>query len=173
MDPFVGEIRIVPFTFAPRGWAHCDGQLLPIIQHTALFSLLGTRYGGDGTSTFALPDLRGRVPMHPGEGPGLSPHVLGERGGSEAVTLVESEIPPHTHELRATTDPAELQLPASDRTLARTTSAATYAPPSAQAATLAPQALAAAGGGEPHNNMMPSLTLTFCIALEGIYPERP
>src|SRR5215216_4213143 len=100
-DPFVAEIRIFPFNFAPKGWAWCDGQLLPLSQNTALFSLLGTTYGGDGKSTFALPDLQGRAPMHPGQGPGLSLHDLGETGGSETVTLLESEIPAHAHAMRA------------------------------------------------------------------------
>jgi microcystin-dependent protein len=108
-DPFVAEIRIFPFNFAPKGWAWCDGQLLPLSQNTALFSLLGTTYGGDGKSTFALPDLQGRAPMHPGQGPGLSLHDLGETGGSETVTLLESEIPAHSHGMRAyTQDPADL-----------------------------------------------------------------
>src|SRR4249920_1326271 len=103
MDPFVAEIRIFPFNFAPRGWAWCDGQLLPLSQNTALFSLLGTTYGGDGKSNFALPDLQGRAPMHPGQGPGLSLHDLGETGGSETVTLLESEIPAHSHAVSAST----------------------------------------------------------------------
>ena len=111
-DPFVAEIRIFPFNFAPKGWAWCDGQLLPLSQNTALFSLLGTTYGGDGKCNFALPDLQGRAPMHPGQGPGLSLHDLGETGGSETVTLLESEMPahPHTHEGSAA-DPANVQIP--------------------------------------------------------------
>src|SRR6266850_1674749 len=106
-DPFVAEIRIFPFNFPPTGWAFCDGQLLPLSQNTALFSLLGTTYGGDGKSTFALPDLQGRAPMHPGQGPGLSLHDLGETGGSETVTLLQSEIPSHAHTLRVNTNVAE------------------------------------------------------------------
>src|SRR5687768_13124329 len=101
MDPFVAEIRIFPFNFAPKGWAFCDGQVMPISQNTALFSLLGTTYGGNGQSTFALPDLRGSVPMHPRQGPGLSLHTLGETGGSETVTLLETEIPSHSHIMKA------------------------------------------------------------------------
>ena len=108
-DPFVAEIRIFPFNFAPKGWAWCDGQLLPLSQNTALFSLLGTTYGGNGKSNFALPDLQGRAPMHPGQGPGLSLHDLGETGGSETVTLLESEIPAHAHILRASPDDADLR----------------------------------------------------------------
>src|SRR5205823_4903392 len=112
MDPFVAEIRIFPFNFAPKGWAWCVGQLLPLSQNTALFSLLGTTYGGDGKSTFALPDLQGRAPMHPGQGPGLSLHDLGETGGSETVTLLESEIPAHSHALNATNVAANSKTPA-------------------------------------------------------------
>ena len=127
-DPFVAEIRIFPFNFAPRGWAFCDGQLLPLSQNTALFSLLGTTYGGNGTSNFALPDLQGRAPMHPGQGPGLSLHDLGETGGSETVSLLESEIPAHTHALRAdAADPADVQAPNAGVVLARSTGGNAYA----------------------------------------------
>src|SRR5438132_8790040 len=119
MDPFVAEIRIFPFNFAPKGWAFCDGQILPISQNTALFSLLGTNYGGDGKSNFALPDLQGSAPLHPGQGPGLSLHDLGETGGSQAVTLIDSEMPVHSHTLNASGGPANLQSPAPDRVLGR------------------------------------------------------
>src|SRR5882724_1062661 len=118
-DPFVAEIRIFPFNFAPKGWAWCDGQLMPISQNTALFSLLGTTYGGDGKSTFALPDLQGRAAMHPGQGPGLSLHDLGEEGGSETVTLLQSEIPSHSHALMAAVPPALLFAPSSSTALSR------------------------------------------------------
>src|SRR5207249_6454307 len=124
-DPFVAEIRIFPFNFAPKGWAWCDGQLMPLSQNTALFSLLGTTYGGDGKSNFALPDLQGRAPMHPGQGPGLSLHDLGETGGSETVTLLESEMPAHSHSLRASLDDADLAIPTPNRCLA-TSSANLY-----------------------------------------------
>src|SRR5436309_7239997 len=107
MDPFVAEIRIFPFNFAPKGWAWCDGQILPLSQNTALFSLLGTTYGGDGKSNFALPDLQGRAPMHPGQAPGFSLHDLGETGGSETVSLLASEIPSHSHTMRASGDTAD------------------------------------------------------------------
>src|SRR5580704_12711445 len=117
-NPFVAEIRIFPFNFAPKGWAFCDGQILPLSQNTALFSLLGTTYGGDGKSTFALPDMQGNAPMHPGQGPGLSLHDLGETGGSETVSLLESEIPSHSHAVTVDSNPALLQLPASTNTLA-------------------------------------------------------
>jgi microcystin-dependent protein len=169
-DPFLAEIRIFPFQFAPKGWAFCDGQLLPLSQNTALFSLLGTTYGGDGKSNFALPNVEGSAPMHPGQGPGLSLHDLGEIGGSETVTLLESEIPAHAHALRASLDDADLAIPTAGRSLAKA-SANLYlaANPNAQ---MAFQGLAPAGGDQPHNNMQPYLTLNFCIALQGVFPPR-
>jgi microcystin-dependent protein len=170
-DPFVAEIRIVPFNFAPRGWAFCDGQLLPISQNTALFSLVGTTYGGDGRTTFALPDLRGRAPMHPGAGVGLSPHDLGERGGSETVALSEGELAEHSHAMTAQSGAASSKVPAGN-VLAHPARGLTYAPPSANLVPLANDALAPAGGQTAHNNMMPYLTLSFCIALQGIFPPR-
>jgi len=171
-DPFVAEIRIFPFNFVPRGWAWCDGQILPLSQNTALFSLLGTTYGGNGTSNFALPDLQGRAPMHPGQGPGLSLHDLGESGGSETVTLLESEVPAHTHGLTAQTVPAETGSPAGG-TLARTIGATPFLPPAGAALVpMAAEALAPAGGDQPHNNLQPYLTLAFCIALQGVFPQR-
>ena len=175
-DPFVAEIRIFPFNFAPKGWAWCDGQLLPLSQNTALFSLLGTTYGGNGKSNFALPDLQGSAPMHPGQGPGLSLHDLGETGGSQTVTLLESEIPVHVHTINANAAPADLQQPGSagDRAMARSGGGNAYktgspTPPLTQ---LAPQSLPPAGGGLPHNNMMPYLTYFFNIALQGVFPPR-
>lgn len=170
-DPFLAEIRIFPFNFAPRGWAWCDGQLIPISQNTALFSLLGTTYGGDGKTNFALPNLRGRAPMHPGQGPGLSRHDLGETAGTETVTLVESEIPAHNHALVASSDPADVQSPAADRCLARSNPGFAYAAGSPNTP-MAPQALAPAGGDQPHNNLSPYLTLYFNIALQGVFPPR-
>src|SRR5918993_921019 len=125
-DPFVAEIRIFPFNFAPKGWAWCNGQLLPLSQNTALFSLLGTTYGGNGKSNFALPDLQGRAPMHPGQGPGLSLHDLGETGGSETVTLLESEIPIHAHTLRGNFNTADNRLPAPNVSLATSLGAFAY-----------------------------------------------
>jgi len=172
MDPFVAEIRIFPFNFAPKGWAFCDGQILPLSQNTALFSLLGTTYGGDGKSNFALPDMQGNAPMHPGKGPGLSLHDLGESGGSETVTLLESEIPSHSHALMASSTNSSKPNP-SGNALAKTSGATPYVP--AAGAPLSPfsdQALAPAGGDQPHNNMQPYLTLNFCIALQGVYPPR-
>lgn len=176
-DPFVAEIRMFPFNFPPRGWAWCDGQILPISQNTALFSLLGTTYGGDGKSTFALPDLQGRAAMHPGQGPGLSSRNLGETGGTETVTLLESEIPSHRHVLRADVDDATHNRPADGRTLAASTGGLAYVAPAtggaAPAAVLAaPGMLVPAGGGESHNNLQPYLTFYWCIALQGVFPPR-
>ncbi len=170
-DPFVAEIRIFPFNFAPEGWAFCNGQLMPISQNTALFSLLGTTYGGDGKSTFALPNLRGSAPMHPGQGPGLSLHDLGDVGGSETVTLLESELPAHTHQMRANaSDPATAKVPSADSTFAISQEGTLYQ--STADTQLAPQALTPTGGSLPHNNMQPYLTLSFNIALQGVFPPR-
>ncbi|MDT8760837.1 tail fiber protein [Sphingomonas psychrotolerans] len=169
-DPFVAEIRVFPFNFAPKGWAWCDGQLLPLSQNTALFSLLGTTYGGNGKSNFALPDLQGRAPMHPGQGPGLSLHDLGESAGSDTVTLLQSEIPVHTHQLQVDdADDAETNIAKNNalcRAKANIYSADTTLKP------MAFEELPAIGGSQPHNNMMPYLTLYFCIALQGVFPPR-
>ena len=171
-DPFVAEIRIFPFNFAPKGWAWCDGQLLPISQNTALFSLLGTTYGGDGRSTFALPDLQGRAPMHPGQGPALSLHYLGEMGGSETVTLLESETPSHSHSWKVDPNVAETPDPTGN-SLARSSSVNIYQTSTNQSVVnMSSSTVAAAGGNQPHNNMMPYLTLYFCIALQGVFPPR-
>ena len=170
-DPFVAEIRIFPFNFAPKGWAWCNGQLLPLSQNTALFSLLGTTYGGDGKSNFALPDLEGRAPMHPGQGPGLSLHDLGETGGSETVTLLQSEMPAHPHSVSGSSGPANLQAPAADRVLGRANNNV-YLDTPGNLTALAPEALAPAGGDQPHNNRQPYLTFYFNIALQGVFPPR-
>ncbi|GAB2881289.1 phage tail protein [Nocardioides pacificus] len=173
-DPFVAEIRLFPFNFAPKGWAWCDGQVLPISQNTALFSLLGTTYGGDGKSNFALPDLRGRLAMHPGQGPGLSSYDLGETGGTETVALLNSEIPHHTHSVLASPESADLRVPGPARALGTSSGAAAYGPASGGLpAAMAPQTLGPAGGGLPHNNLMPYLTFYYCIALQGVFPPRP
>ena len=169
-DPFVAEIRIFPFNFAPRGWAWCNGQLMPISQNTALFSLLGTTYGGDGKSTFALPDLQGCAPMHPGQGPGLSMHYLGETSGTDTVTLLSSEIPAHNHNVQVSQVPGSSPVPTGQLT-ATTTSDNLYAPAQNLQA-MAPQALTPAGGDQPHNNLQPYLTFYFNIALQGIFPSR-
>ena len=173
MDPFVAEIRIFPFNFAPKGWAFCDGQILPLSQNTALFSLLGTTYGGDGKSNFALPNMQGNSPMHPGQGPGLSLHDLGETGGSDTVTLLESEIPSHTHVVEGAASGGQAS-PANNvwasagfgRPPIYTTSVA------ATNVQMNPLALSPSGGDQPHNNLQPYLTLNFCIALQGVYPPR-
>jgi microcystin-dependent protein len=170
-DPFVAEIRIFPFNFAPKGWAWCDGQLLPLSQNTALFSLLGTTYGGNGKSNFALPDLQGRAPMHPGQGPGLSLHDLGETGGSETVSLLESEIPAHSHALRAATqDPGDVFTPTPATSLGQASLYQTTV--NSNLALMSGNTLAPAGGDAPHNNLMPYLTFYFCIALQGVFPPR-
>jgi microcystin-dependent protein len=171
MDPFVAEIRIFAFNFAPKGWAWCDGQLMPLSQNTALFSLLGTTYGGDGKSNFALPDLQGRAPMHPGQGPGLSLHDLGESSGTETVTLLQSEIPAHPHALRAdVVDSGDTNVPSPNASFALSAGGTMYQ--AAANAQLAPQALPPAGGDQPHNNLQPYLTLYFNIALQGVFPPR-
>ena len=173
-DPFVAEIRIFPFNFAPKGWAFCDGQLLPLSQNTALFSLLGTTYGGDGKSTFALPDLQGSAAMHPGQGQGLSLRDLGEIGGSENVTLLTSEMPFHTHTLMGFNQLGDQFGPDANGTFVLTRSAggAVYNTTVNPLVQFAPQALSPAGGSLPHNNMQPYLTLNFCIALQGVFPPR-
>src|SRR5450432_3402520 len=174
-SPFVAEIRIFPFNFAPKGWAFCDGQILPLSQNTALFSLLGTTYGGDGKSDFALPDMQGNVPMHPGQGPGLSLHDLGETGGSDTVSLLESEIPGHSHTMMSLPAPANRTAPAGN-SLARVAGLkGPYVPASPAPATtpMSQDAVAPAGGDLPHNNMQPYLTLSFCNAMQGVFPSRP
>ncbi len=173
-DPFVAEIRIFPFNFAPTGWAFCDGQIMPISQNTALFSLLGTFYGGDGKSTFALPNMQGSAPMMWGQGSGLSERFLGEQSGSQFITLLQSEIPVHTHTVMVgnnTDSPSPIP---TNNSLNRGSSGNPYVPASASPplGSLAFQAVSVQGGSLPHNNMMPYLTLNFIIALQGIFPPR-
>lgn len=163
-EPFLAEIRMVSFNFPPRGWAMCDGQLLPINQNQALFSLLGTTYGGNGITTFALPDLRGRIPIHPGNS-----FVLGQRGGEEAHTLTTGEIPAHTHAVTADPGPAGQAGPAANF-FANGGSFTTYGDTPTEA--MAPQAVNATGGGQPHGNVPPYTVITFVIALQGIFPSR-
>jgi microcystin-dependent protein len=171
-DQFVAEIRMVGFNFAPTGWAQCDGQLLPISQNTALFSLLGTFYGGDGKSTFALPDLQGASPIDWGQGQGLSNYDLGQMGGTSSVTLIESEIPAHSHTARATTGPADVSSPTPTTALARSTGGSGYAVAGGGTQQMDPSAIAPTGGSLPHNNLMPYLVLNFCIAMQGIFPQH-
>ena len=171
MDPFVAEIRIFPFNFAHKGWAFCDGQILPLSQNTALFSLLGTTYGGDGKSNFALPDLQGSAPMHPGQGPGLSLHDLGETGGSDTVSLLEAEIPSHNHALRADVlDIADTNIVSSNASLALSAGGTLFQ--NSSNGYVSDNAITPAGGDQSHNNLQPYLTLNFCIALQGVYPPR-
>lgn len=171
-EPFIAEIRIFAGNFAPRGWAFCNGQLLPISQNTALFSLIGTTYGGDGRTTTALPNLQGRAPMHPGRGPGLTARRLGEQGGVETVTLAEAQMPNHAHTLQAYSRPGDLADPAG-RSLARTQGGLAYqSNSSASLVQMNAQSLAAAGGSQAHNNMQPYLAINFIIALVGLYPSR-
>jgi microcystin-dependent protein len=172
-DPFVAEIRIFPFNFAPKGWAFCDGQILPLSQNTALFSLLGTTYGGDGKSNFALPDMQGNAPMHPGQGPGLSLHDLGEVGGSETVTLLQSEMPSHPHTVLSVPGNFAANTNVPNNTAFAKTAQGNIYTPFANPGALSGQTIAPAGGDQPHNNMMPYITLSFCIALQGVFPARP
>ena len=163
-EPFLSEIRIMSFEFAPKGWALCNGQLMPINQNQALFSLLGTTFGGDGRVNFALPDLRGRVPIHVGSG-----HTLGERGGEQAHTLSIAELPEHVHVLNGSTNTAT-NAPSNSTVLGVTNPQQGYGAPSALVA-MAPNVVTNTGGSQAHLNMQPFLTLNFCIALQGIFPS--
>ena len=162
-EPFLSEIRLMSFVFAPKGWALCNGQLLPINQNQGLFSLLGTTYGGDGRVNFALPDFRGRVPIHVGNG-----HTLGEKGGEQAHTLSIAELPTHAHVLQATSNPATTELPANNQVA---TPRAPVFKGGQQFVALGPDSVANVGGSQAHLNMQPFLTLSFCIALQGIFPS--
>lgn len=170
-EPFVGEIRMFAGNFAPRGWALCDGQLLAISQNDALFSLLGTTYGGDGQTTFGLPDLRGRIPVHAGQGPGLTPRPLGQKTGSEQETLTIDQMPVHEHEVRALDKPGDSGNPAHRIWAATSTAPPCYSSTEPNLA-MADGLLTGAGGGQAHTNMMPYLCINFIIALFGIYPAR-
>lgn len=164
-SPFVAEIALFPYTFAPTGWAWCNGQLLPISQNTALFSLLGTYYGGDGKSTFALPDLNGRVAVGHGQGPGLSDYGVGQEGGVAQVTLLPSEMPAHVHTTAAVTGSAASPSPA-------VAVPATGEAPLFHSSGSTTNPLSPTGGGQPHNNLQPYLTLHYAIALQGVFPPR-
>lgn len=170
-EPFLAEIRVFGFNYAPYNWAFCNGQVMPIAQNTALFSLLGVTYGGNGKTTFALPNLQGNAPMHPGQGPGLSDYALGETGGTTQVTLVTSEMPSHTHTLNVSSLEGTESSP-KDMYAAGHPGVGLYAPLPANTA-MDPRMLAVAGGSLEHDNMMPSLALNFCIALVGVFPQRP
>lgn len=169
-EPFLAEVRMVGFNFAPRGWAFCDGQILPINQNQALYSLLGTTYGGDGRTSFALPDLRGRSPIHVGQSNGGDDHRLGQKSGEETHTLAANEMPQHTHTLRASNTDANTGGP-SGHVLARSTTPEPYRETSSLAA-MASGSMTNVGGGQAHENMQPYITLNFCIALQGLFPSR-
>lgn len=179
-DPFVAEIRIFGFNFAPTGWAQCNGQLLPLSQNTALFSLLGTFYGGDGKSTFALPDLEGAVPTHQGQGSGLQDWSIGELQGSDFITLLQTEMPAHIHGFQATTSAGSTNSAATNQLgkgqsgnpVSGTTQARVYSPNAPQTP-MSFQALSVSGSSLPHNNLMPYLVMNYCIALQGVFPARP
>ena len=180
-SPFVAEIRIFACNFAPTGWAMCNGQLMPISQNTALFSLLGTMYGGNGKNNFALPNLQGSAPLQQGQGPGLTEYVEGEETGSPTISLIESELPSHPHFFMASSSPGTTETASGNQlgvgasgTKVQNYFANLYSPNAASATTvMSPQAIAPRGNSLPHNNMMPYLTLNFCIALQGIFPARP
>ena len=168
MDPLIGTLILFAGNFAPRGWALCDGQLLPISSHSALFSILGTQFGGDGRTTFALPDLRGRVPMHPGNGPGLSPRRIGDKLGEETVTLTTNQIPRHSHGLMASNAVSDTNRPA-DKMMGR---AEMYTADKTNLTELDAASGGYTGGGMAHDNIQPSLCINYIIALEGIFPSR-
>jgi len=172
-NPFVAEIRLFPGNFAPTGWALCNGQLMPISQNTALFSLLGTTYGGDGRSNFALPNFQGSAPLQPGQGPGLSLYDLGQTGGQSAVTLLPTEMPAHTHTVQCNSGSGEVNTPSNNiwcKSHTGKTPLKMYAATSDGA--MSPNAISTAGGSQPHNNMPPYLVLNFIIALQGVFPSR-
>ena len=173
-EPFIAEIRIFAGNFAPRGWAFCNGQLMPLAQNTALFSLVGTTYGGDGRSTFALPDLQGRAPLHPGQGPGLTNRRLGEKGGAATETRTQSQLPGHGHgDIRASSGGPQSSSPGGAVWAGDRRSRARLYSDGAADVTMAPEALQTAGGSQPHNNRQPVLGVHFIIALMGLFPSRP
>jgi microcystin-dependent protein len=174
MEPYVGEIRLLPYNFAPNGWHDCDGSLLSIAEYETLYVLLGTTFGGDGANTFGLPDMRGRVPIHNGQGPGLSSYLLGQVSGSEGVTLTPPQMPAHTHTFFATTAAANTGVPSPTIELGAISGDALY---TNSIAGLAPIPIAAtmigvSGGNSPHENRMPTLTMRFCISLFGVFPQQ-
>lgn len=170
-QPFIGEVRLFAGNFPPQGWAFCDGSLIPIFEYDALFALIGTTYGGDGQNTFAVPDLRGRVPVHQGTGGGLSSRTIGETGGTETVTLTAAQMPAHTHALRGSSAAATGSAPGG-AVLAATGAVNSYSSNAVPTQAMAAGALAAQGGGQPHENMAPFLTVSYIIALFGIFPQQ-
>jgi microcystin-dependent protein len=170
-SPYIGEIRMFGGSFAPAGWAFCSGETVAISQNDALFNLIGTTYGGDGQETFNLPDLRGRIPIHAGTGPGLSTRIIGEAAGVESVTLTSQQIPSHSHPLLGSTANGTSTSP-SGALPASPTALDLYRPATTPASPLAPQAVVPAGGSQPHDNMAPYLVITFIISLYGIYPSQ-
>lgn len=171
-EPFVGEIRMFAGSFAPRGWAFCDGQLLAVSQNDALFSLLGTIYGGDGRTTFGLPDMRGRIPIHAGSGPGLSPRRLGAKGGAESVTLTTNQLPNHTHSVRASSAAGTARSAANNYFAEDNANVYHAAPLSSSVVNLDSSSVTSTGGSRSHTNLMPALCVNFIVALFGIYPSR-
>lgn len=171
-EPFIGQIMAVGFNFAPRGWAMCNGQLLPISQNDALFALIGTTYGGDGVTTFALPDLRSRIAIHQGQGPGLTNRPIGQASGTETVTLVANQMPSHTHPVSATAVNADKPTPANNIWATEPTTSTLFYGAGPTDSTMNPQTISAAGGNQPHDNLMPYLTMTYVIALVGIFPSQ-
>jgi microcystin-dependent protein len=171
-EPFLGEIRMVGFNFAPQGWALCNGQLLPITQNTALFSLLGTFYGGDGRTTFALPDLQSRVAVHQGQGIGLSPYVIGQNGGTEYVTLTAGQMPNHNHPVNCVGNGGNQASPTGNLPAIESTGTSLDYSNASGGAAMNPAMIGATGGGQPHPNLQPYLVVNFIIALQGIYPSR-
>lgn len=174
MDPYIGEMRLLPYNFAPVGWHDCDGSLLPIAENEALFTLLGTTFGGDGQTTFGLPDMRGRVPVHNGTGPGAGTYVLGQMAGTESVTLTAQQMPMHTHGMAVTTAAGTSGAPSSGCELGAVNGEQLYTSDISglPAAPFADTMIGAAGGSQPHDNCMPTLTMRFCIALAGVYPTQ-
>lgn len=173
-QPYVGEIRIFGFSRVPNGWFTCDGSLQPISEYEVLFTLIGTTYGGDGQSTFAVPDLRGQVPLHWGTGPGLSTRVIGEGGGSESVTLIQNQMPAHSHAVMATTATANATAIGPTVTVGSVSPDTMYVTDmtGATPVTMAPASVSPAGGTQPHDNLMPTLTVQYCIAWAGIFPSQ-
>jgi microcystin-dependent protein len=172
--PYVGEIRLFPYTFAPVGWQACDGSQLSIANYEVLYTLLGTSYGGNGVTTFGVPDLRGRVPMHQGQGTGLSPRILGQLAGTESVQLLLNQIPAHTHTMSATSSPASSNAPGSTFELGALSSDTMYTSNITGVSSISPAAatISSSGNNQPHDNLMPTLTGTYCIAVAGIFPSQ-